>query len=59
VIGQLVWQRRDEAVLVNPGRACRHRREGLVDPGALSVGQFAIGLAVQEGLGVLGGQPAQ
>jgi hypothetical protein len=59
VIGQLVWQRRDEAVLANPCRACRHGREGLADPGALNVGQLAVGLAVQEGLGVLGGQPAQ
>jgi hypothetical protein len=27
VIGQLAWQRRDEAVLVNPCRAFRYRRE--------------------------------
>jgi hypothetical protein len=54
-----VWQRRDEAVLVNPCRAFRYRREGLADPGALSVGQLAVGLAVQEGLGVLWGQPAE
>jgi hypothetical protein len=59
VIGQLAWQRRDEVALVDPGRAFRYRRTGLADPGALSAGQLAVGLAVQEGLGVLRRQPAQ
>jgi hypothetical protein len=36
VIGQLAWQRRDEAVLVDPARPGRYRREGLADPGAVS-----------------------
>ena len=41
VIGQFVGQRRNEAGLVDSGRACRYRRKGLADSDKLSVGHLS------------------